>query len=67
LELIGIDRLTLSGFGFQAEVAYRCQQAGMDVIEQPYVFMERTAGKSKMSLGIVVEAFFALSWMRIRG
>ena len=67
LELIGIDRLTLSGFGFQAEVAYRCQQAGMDVIEQPYVFMERTAGKSKISLGIVVEAFFALSWMRIRG
>ena len=67
LELIGIDRLTLSGFGFQAEVAYRCQQAGMDVIEQPYVFMERTAGKSKMSFGIVVEAFFALSWMRIRG
>jgi hypothetical protein len=39
----------------------------MDVIEQPYVYMERTAGKSKMSLGIVVEAFFALSWMRIRG
>jgi hypothetical protein len=29
--------------------------------------MERTAGKSKMSFGIVVEAFFALSWMRIRG
>ena len=67
LESIGIDRLTLTGFGFQAEVAYRCQQADMNVVEHPYIFMERTAGKSKMSLGIVVEAFFALSWLRIRG
>jgi len=67
LEAIGIERLTLSGFGFQAEVAYRCQKAGMNVVEHPYVFMERTAGKSKMSFGIVVEAFFHLSWLRIRG
>jgi dolichol-phosphate mannosyltransferase len=67
LESIGIDRLTLTGFGFQAEVAYRCQQAGMNVVEHPYIFMERTAGKSKMSFGIVVEALFALSWLRIRG
>lgn len=67
LESIGIQRLTLTGFGFQAEVAYRCQQAGMDVVEYPYTFMERTAGKSKMSFSIVIEAFFALSWLRIRG
>jgi dolichol-phosphate mannosyltransferase len=67
LESIGIDRLTLTGFGFQAEVAYRCQQADMNVVELPYIFMERTAGKSKMSFGIIVEAFFALLWLRIRG
>jgi len=67
LETIGIDRLRLSGFGFQAEVAYRCQKAGLRIVEHPYVFMERTAGKSKMSFGIVVEAFFHLSWLRIRG
>ena len=64
---IGIERLTLTGFGFQAEVAYRCEKAGMDVVEYPYTFMERTAGKSKMSFSIVIEAFFALSWLRIRG
>ena len=67
LESIGIERLKLTGFGFQAEVAYRCQQAGMNVVEHPYVFMDRTVGKSKMSFGIVVEAFFHLSWLRIRG
>lgn len=67
LETIGIERLRLTGFGFQAEVAYRCQKAGMKVVEHPYVFMDRTAGQSKMSFGIVVEAFFHLSWLRIRG
>jgi dolichol-phosphate mannosyltransferase len=67
LETIGIDRLRLTGFGFQAEVAYRCQQAGMKVVEHPYVFMDRTVGKSKMSFSIVVEAFLHLSWLRIRG
>ena len=66
LERIGLDRLRVSGFGFQAEVAYRCEQTGLKVVEHPYVFMERTAGKSKMSFGIVVEAFFRLSWLRIR-
>ena len=66
LERIGLDRLRLSGFGLQAEVAYRCEQTGLKVVEHPYVFMERTAGKSKMSFGIVVEAFFRLSWLRIR-
>ena len=67
LETIGIDRLRLTGFGFQAEVAYRCQKAGMNIVEHPYVFMERTAGKSKMSFAIIVEAFLQLSWLRIRG
>ena len=67
LESICIDRLRLTGFGFQAEVAYRCQKAGMNVVEHPYVFMERTAGSSKMTFGIVVEAFFHLLWLRIRG
>lgn len=67
LEKIGIERLRLTGFGFQAEVAYRCQQARMKVVEHPYVFMDRTVGSSKMSFAIVVEAFFHLSWLRIRG
>jgi dolichol-phosphate mannosyltransferase len=67
LESIGIERLRLTGFGFQAEVAYRCQKAGMNVVEHPYVFMDRTVGSSKMSFGIIVEAFFHLSWLRIRG
>tara|TARA_B100000029_G_scaffold508581_1_gene595837 strand:+ start:1484 stop:2218 length:735 start_codon:yes stop_codon:yes gene_type:complete len=66
LEVIGIDRLKLKGFGFQAEMAYRCQQAGMEIVEYPYVFMERTAGKSKMSFGIVIESLLRLTLIRLK-
>lgn len=67
LEKLGIDRLRLTGFGFQAEVAFRCQRAGLNIVEHPYVFMERTAGRSKMSFAIALEAFVKLTWLRIRG
>lgn len=67
LEAVRIERLKLSGFGFQPEVAYRCQQAGLRVVEHPFVFLDRTAGKSKMSLGIMLEAFYRLLLLRIKG
>jgi dolichol-phosphate mannosyltransferase len=67
LETVGLERLKLSGFGFQSEVAYRCQKAGLRVGEMPFVFMDRTAGKSKMSLGIMLEAFYRLVLLRLRG
>ena len=51
----------------QAEVAYRCQRAGLNIVEHPYVFKERTAGRSKMSFAIALEAFIKLTWLRIRG
>ena len=67
LEAIGLDRLSITGFGFQAEVAYRTQSRGLSVAEHPYTFMERTAGKSKMSLQIAVEAFWRLTLLRLKG
>ncbi len=57
----------LTGFGFQAEVAYHAQRSGMRIAEHPYIFMERTAGASKMSLGIAFEALWRLTLLRIRG
>ena len=67
LRRIDVSRLRLHGFGFQAEVAYRCQQAGLRIDQHPYTFIERTAGKSKMTVGIIAEAFIRLSWLRLRG
>jgi dolichol-phosphate mannosyltransferase len=67
LETIGIDTLKLSGYGFQPEVTYRAQKAGLRVAEHPFLFMDRTAGESKMSVGIVAEAIYRLILIRLRG
>ncbi len=66
LRAIDLERLTITGFGFQAEVAYRVQQCRLRVSEHPYIFMERTAGKSKMSLQIAIEAFWRLTLLRLK-
>jgi dolichol-phosphate mannosyltransferase len=67
LEAIDLDGLTISGFGFQAEVAYQIQRRRLSVCEHPYTFMERTAGSSKMSVQIAFEALWRLTLLRIRG
>ncbi len=67
LEAVGLDRLRVTGFGFQAEVAYRCQKAGLKVVEHPILFTDRKYGRSKMSLGIIIEAFWRLTLLRLRG
>ncbi len=45
-----------SGYSFQVEMAWRAHQAGAQVVEVPIVFRDRTRGKSKMGMPIVVEA-----------
>lgn len=67
LETIDVNSLKLSGYGFQPEVTFRAQKAGLRVAEHPFLFMDRTAGKSKMSVGIAAEAFYRLILIRLRG
>jgi dolichol-phosphate mannosyltransferase len=43
------------GYSFQVELAYRASKTGV-VREVPITFIERTEGRSKMTLGIVIEA-----------
>jgi dolichol-phosphate mannosyltransferase len=45
-----------SGYGFQVEMAWRAYQQGLQIAEVPISFHDRTRGKSKMGLPIVVEA-----------
>ena len=65
LEAIDLNALEIVGFGFQSEVAFRMQEAGVIAVEQPYTFMERTTGQSKMSAGIAVEALWRLAKLRL--
>lgn len=45
-----------SGYGFQVEMAWMAQRAGLDIVEVPIVFRDRTRGTSKMNGAIVAEA-----------
>jgi dolichol-phosphate mannosyltransferase len=56
LEAIGINDIHSNGYSFQIEMTYRATRKGMRVKEVPIIFVDRTAGKSKMSRRIFVEA-----------
>ncbi|MEV8336890.1 polyprenol monophosphomannose synthase [Leucobacter sp. NPDC077196] len=57
LRRIDLDALDSQGYGFQVETAWRLERLGCPIAEVPITFVERVDGRSKMSLGIVLEAF----------
>jgi dolichol-phosphate mannosyltransferase len=70
LERIDLDAVRARGYAFQIETTYRAIRAGFDVVEVPIVFADRTAGQSKMSRTIVLEAITqvpALRFAALRG
>jgi dolichol-phosphate mannosyltransferase len=56
LEAIPLDDVRGAGYVFQVEMTYRAILLGYTVVEIPIIFRDRTAGTSKMSRGIVLEA-----------
>lgn len=56
LESLDLEGIRSNGYAFQIEVAYACQKHGRRVLEVPIAFLERGAGRSKMSRHIVWEA-----------
>ena len=66
LSSLDMDAFRCKGFGFQSEVAYQCQSKGHVALEHPIIFIDRTKGKSKMSLHIIVEAVWKLTLLRLR-
>jgi dolichol-phosphate mannosyltransferase len=64
LETIQLDSIRAEGYGFQIEVTYRALLAGFRVREIPIVFADRTAGKSKMSTRIALEAMWLVPAIR---
>jgi dolichol-phosphate mannosyltransferase len=68
LEAIDVGALRSDGYAFQLEVAWRAWRAGFRTVEVPIVFVERTAGASKLSRAVVVEAVWRTSrWATARG
>lgn len=62
LQKIGLDQIRSNGYSFQIELKYKAQKNGFKVKEVPIVFEDRQVGQSKMSLKIVLEAFYKV-WM----
>ena len=64
LEAIELDSVSAEGYVFQIEVTYRALLAGFRVREVPIVFADRTAGTSKMSARIAIEAIWLVPRLR---
>ncbi len=62
LQKINLDTIMSNGYSFQIELKYKASKHGFNIIEHPIVFEDRRVGQSKMSLKIVLEAFYKV-WM----
>jgi dolichol-phosphate mannosyltransferase len=67
LEAIELRDVHSNGYSFQIEMTYRAARRGMRVKEVPIVFVDRTAGHSKMSQRIFLEAIGMVWKLRIDG
>lgn len=61
LEAIDLGEVRSEGYSFQIEMTWRALRRGFRVVEVPIVFVDRRAGKSKMSRQIFAEAV-AMVW-----
>lgn len=64
LEKIQLGDVRSEGYSFQIEMKYRGLKSGFKVKEVPITFDERREGASKMSLKIVIEAFYRVWQIR---
>lgn len=67
LEVIDLPAVRSEGYSFQIETTYRAIRRGLAVAEVPIVFVDRRAGKSKMSRGIFMEAIGMVWKLRLQG
>ena len=61
LRRLPLDEVASQGYGFQVDMTWRSYLAGARIVEVPIVFVERTAGVSKMSGGIIGEAMVSVA------
>ncbi|WGD38679.1 polyprenol monophosphomannose synthase [Lysinibacter sp. HNR] len=67
LTTINLDTVESHGYGFQVDMLMRANQEGLRIVEVPITFVDREFGKSKITLGIVVESLFRVTLYGIKG
>ena len=65
LRAIDLAKIHFVGYAFQIEMKWLAYQLGFRITEVPIIFTDRTRGTSKMSKGIVQEAFFGVLQMKV--
>ena len=65
LRAIDLDSIKFVGYAFQIEMKFKAWKYGFDITEVPIIFTDRTAGTSKMSSGIFVEAIFGVIRLKL--
>lgn len=65
IEAIDPERVRSNGYSFQIETTYRALRKGLRVVEVPIVFVDRRAGRSKMSKRIFAEAIAEVWRLRL--
>jgi dolichol-phosphate mannosyltransferase len=66
LESIDLNNIKSNGYTFQIEMTFKAWKKGFTIGEIPIIFIDRSAGQSKMSRKIVREAIFMVWKLRIR-
>jgi dolichol-phosphate mannosyltransferase len=67
LAALDLERIRSDGYVFQIETTYRAIRQGFRVVEVPITFVDRVAGKSKLSRRIVAEAIVMVWRLRFGG
>ncbi len=60
LEALDLDAIEFIGYAFQIEMKFKSKLAGFKIVEIPITFIDREAGTSKMSSGIIKEAILGV-------
>lgn len=66
LQTINLDKIKFKGYAFQIEMKYTTHKLGFKIVEIPIIFTDRTRGTSKMSGGIIREAFVGVIQLRFK-
>ena len=65
LQSLDFNKLKSDGYCFQIETTHRLWKKSLKIKEIPIIFTDRTKGSSKMSGGIISEAFFLVLKLRL--
>lgn len=67
LESIDLEHMASIAYNFQIETTYKAHQAGFSIKETPIVFTKRRHGKSKFNAAMIIEAFWKVIALRLKG